>query len=110
MRKASPAVIYAISARGEVVRKLRLDPGDPGLEPSGLQPAQGRLAVLFSGPGGEKVLKVVDLEGNPVATYNSQESALPGALGCYVPPAFTFLTWDDNGAEGSMFLQKIEPK
>jgi len=100
MRKTSPALIYRISPRGEVTGKMQVDAGDSRLEASSLQSAAGRIAVLFHGfvhGTGENLLRVVDLNGNLIASYDSLSDGLPaGALGCYAPPSVTFLTGGNN--------------
>jgi hypothetical protein len=104
LRWLNPAVIYAISPGGEIVRRFTVDPGDPELTVGGMAVAGGRIAVVFrKGREGENVeqeiIKVVDLEGNKVATYGlpmvDGHAAFGISLACYShnPEQFTFLDW-----------------
>jgi hypothetical protein len=106
MRSTSPALIFAVTARGEVVRKFPVSTGDPLMFPVRLQSFPGGIAVLFSRSGFGRVLKVVDSEGNPIATYGLDRGLTVGDFACYAPPAFTFLGNDD----GFMHLYKLEQK
>ena len=104
MRRLSPAVVYAISASGAVVRRFLVSPGEVELMPSTMQIAGGRLAILFRNvQTNSTTLKVVDLEGHEVATYQEQvdkgKPQLGLAFACYSasPERFTFLTtFEDN--------------
>ena len=62
--------------------------------------------MLFSESGIGRVVKVVDSEGNPIATYGLDRGLIVGDLARSAPPAFTFLGHDD----GFMHLYKLEPK
>lgn len=108
MRWTSPAVLYGISAGGEVVRKMTVDPGIPGLKPLGLHAAEGRLAVMFRNQETrEAIFKVVSLAtGDEVATY--QSDSLGPAFICYSvdPERFTFLTTND----GRLAVMHAEPR
>jgi hypothetical protein len=112
MRRTNPALIYVISARGKVVRKLQINTEDSLMLPAGLQSFPGGLAVLFASREGGKarVLRVVDLEGNPVATYQIENGLRLGDLGCYAPPTFTFLRAAEDDVHGFMYLSKVEPR
>lgn len=77
MRRLSPAIVYAISPGGEVVRQFRVNPGNADFQPASMQIASNRIAILFfrSHAQGEilpedVVVKVVDLEGHDLATYD----------------------------------------
>lgn len=110
MRRTSPALIYAISPRGEVVRKLRIDPGEFGSLPEELQSSGDRLALSFTGPDGARVVRVVDLKGIDIATYDIDPNLPAGPLACYNPPALTFLGADNEGAHSYMRLEKLQEK
>jgi hypothetical protein len=107
MRWAAPAIFYAISPGGEVVRRFTVDPGAPGYYPSAMHVNNNRIAVLFVElQKGEGVMKVVDLEGHAIAIYaepkydpNAGTESLGAAFACYAenPTRFTFLAaGDDN--------------
>jgi hypothetical protein len=101
MRRFSQAIIYAISASGDVVRRFSVDPGNHDFHPVSMQVAGDRIAVLFFKSRADNValpedliLKVVDLEGHSTATYDQIGKAGVGiAFICYVPAReeFTFV-------------------
>lgn len=107
MRSATPAIFYAVSAGGEVVRRFTVDPGDAAYRPIAMHVSGGRIAVLFSEPQTyEKILKIVNLEGRELATYSGDATYLTdtagkanktrplgGAFACYTtdPERFIFL-------------------
>ena len=70
---SSPALIYVISPAGDVIRKLRIDAGDPDLVARRIRSHAGRLAIQFdrwSAPDSqESVIIVTDLRGNPTVGY-----------------------------------------
>ena len=73
MRKTSPAIVYAISPGGEVLRRFTVDPGDTSYSPFVMQVAGGRIAILFLEPQTQKeIINVPDLEGHELATYAGQ--------------------------------------
>lgn len=100
IRHESPAVIYAISESGTVVRHFTVDPGKADLVPSEMHIASNRIALLFQNDRThESVLWVVNLNGEPVAEYSEPltpgKSSLGWAFVCYTYPphdTFTFLT------------------
>jgi hypothetical protein len=106
MRWTNPAIIYAISQGGEVVKRIKVDPGDAGYQPAAMHVFQNRIAVLFvSPPTHDKIMKIVDLEGHELATYDElrangkpQGAMLGGAFACYAenPTRFIFLGADDD--------------
>ena len=109
MRWLSPAIFYAVSPSGNVVRRFTVDPGRDDLMPMEMHISGDRIAVLFvQRETHEKLMKVVDLEGNELATYDYErpadgvsKSELPHlglAFACYTakPERFTFLTTTDD--------------
>ncbi len=88
MRRLSPAIFYAISPDGEVVRRFTVDGGQPDSMPEDIHIARDRIAVRF-----RELIKVVDLEGRELATYVLQEEPLEFPLACYStnPERFTFV-------------------
>jgi hypothetical protein len=114
MRWLSPAVFSVISPGGAVLRRFTVDPGDPDYMPAGMHIAGGNIAVLFFQPQlNRKLLKVVDLEGHELATYD--EPLLDGkptlglAFACYSlnPETFTFLVTTRDQMLG---LQVAQPR
>jgi hypothetical protein len=112
MRWLSPAVFYAISPGGQVIRRFVVDSGNPDFRPAAMHISGNRIAILFYQPQSmEKIMKIVDLEGHELSTYAElREDGKPrlGMLGaafaCYTqqPERFTFLVSDEH--------QKIELK
>jgi hypothetical protein len=106
MRWTNPAVIYAVSPGGEVVRRLKIDPGDSAYLPSQMRVIQNRIAMLFvNTQTHDFIMKIVDLEGHELATYDELEAnrKQPGAmLGntfvCYTenPTRLFFLGTNDD--------------
>jgi hypothetical protein len=102
LRQLNPAVVYAISPGGEIVRRFTVDPGDSLLTVARMAIAGSRAALVFR-KGGEgknierQFVQIVDLEGNKIVTY--EESMVDGhiafgaTLACYTqnPEQFTFL-------------------
>jgi len=94
---ASPALVYAISAGGEVIRKMRIGAGDSGLAFRNIKSNAGRLAIGLAQFGHTEV-HMTSLAGDPIRSY-----AIDGndadvlSLACYDSRGFTFIT----GASGS---------
>jgi hypothetical protein len=109
MRASSPAVIFAISPAGEVVKTFKVDSGDPQFTAITLRSAPGRLAVSFRrDQSPELFIKVVDFEGNVLAAYHANDRRLRAPfVACYVPPAFTFF---EANSRGPATLDKVEAK
>lgn len=117
MRWLSPAIFYAVSPGGEVVRRFKVDSGEDNFKPVSMHIAGKRMAVLFYEPQTmEKVMKIVDLQGRDIASYDELREggkAKLGTLGlafaCYTvkPERFTFLVaGDDHRIE----LKLVEPR
>ncbi len=113
MRWTNPAIVYAISPGGGVVRRLKIEPGESRYLPRTLHIFQNRIAILFVDRDTlEKVMKIVDLEGHDIATYDelkaNGEAMLTSAFYCYTenPTRFVFL-----GASNESRLQfwTVEP-
>lgn len=99
-RAVSPALIYGVSPSGEVVRKLKIDPGRSGYVMGPIRAYKGGLAVAFSLPwqAGSVLIKVVTYSGDPIATYELTERTLVNEnLACYADGSLTFVTvLEDN--------------
>ncbi len=109
MRDTSPALIYVISSAGDVLRKFYVDPGDSSLSPGNIQSAPGgKLAVFLERDGGGGVAAVIDLKGNPTATYVVTPDVPLGSFACYTPPTFTFV--GVGASDGPLLLNNLEPK
>lgn len=118
MRATSPATVYAISASGEVVRKIVVKaPTEMGLPAFGLRVVKSKLAIKFhsrceGAPPFDScrgsVYTVVDAKsGQKLADYEApDESDVGGPLGCYAPDPDRFFTfWTPPGQHG---LQIVE--
>lgn len=106
MRRISPAIFYAISAGG-AIRRFTVDPGRPDFMPSRMHMAGSKIAILFRKElTREEILKVVDLQGREIATYDEPiidgTHALGPAFLCYAdnPERFIFLTTTDDDKLG----------
>lgn len=106
MRATNPAIIYAISAGGEVVWRFSIEPGDANYRPMSMHLSQQRIAVMFFDEAThDKLIKIVDLEGHDVATYDELRAhgqpvnhMLGLAFTCYMtnPERFIFLGSGEN--------------
>lgn len=88
MRRLSPAIVYAISPAGEVVRRFTIDPQNPDYMPLVLHTSGNRIAILFREPQTrQELIKTIDLEGREIATYEERMNGTYGELGsafaCY---------------------------
>jgi hypothetical protein len=114
MRAISPAILYAISPSGEVVRKFTVDPGETDVVPlMPLHISGERIAVLFHNDSiGKQLIKVVSLTGQELAIYDTATGMdSPGpTLACYSASdeRFTFLR--TSGDEGYLTLRFFEPR
>lgn len=106
MRRLSPTPIYVVSPGG-TVRRFTVDAGDQAFMPSHMHMADNRIAILFwNNMTKRELIKVVDLKGREVATYQAPVvngmSAVGPAFVCYSgnPERFTFLTTMGDGKLG----------
>jgi hypothetical protein len=110
MRRLSPAVFYAISPGGEVVRRFTVDAGQPDYMPDSMHIAGNTIAVQIAHPqNGDQLIKIVDLKGNELATYHVEPaSPLGHGIACYTtnPTRFTFL----GEADGKVTLNIAGPQ
>lgn len=103
MRWTNPAILYAVSPGGQVVRRFTVDPGDSGFRPLDLHVVKNRIAVLFfNRESSEAIVTMTDLEGHRIATYDEPKvnrvPELGITLACYLenPTRFIFLGAGDN--------------
>jgi hypothetical protein len=98
----SPALVYVISPAGDLVRKLRIDAGDPDLVARSIRSYNGRLAIQFDkwlDTGAQQgLIKVTDLEGNSIANYRMRpvEENHSLSLVGYGSDGFTFLPYHNG--------------
>lgn len=115
MRWTNPAIFYALSPGGEVVRRFTVDAGESGYRPSAMHVNKNRIAILFvEMQTMDKVMKIVDLEGHEIATYDElkvngkPKDVLSSAFACYTenPTHFVFLGAND---ENRLQFWHVEP-
>ena len=101
----SPSLIYVISPKGDVVRKLRIDTGNPELVADSIKFYAGRLAVGYSWLGDvpQNLVKIIDLNGEAIADYQVLDGTkdFDPLLACYNADGFTFIP---RRAETSLHL------
>jgi hypothetical protein len=80
----STGLIYVISHTGEVLRKMKIPPPQPGMIAYALKATQDRLAVVFLNRGKTVgTIQIVDYTGKAMGTYEDPTTAT-ALLGCYV--------------------------
>ena len=98
LRNVSPAIFYAISPGGEVVRRFTVDIVD---RIASMHISGDRIALAYHDRGTQThTIKVVDFEGHVLATYQQpMKDQLGFALACYTSKSerFTFVTTSDDG-------------
>ena len=108
---ASPALVYVISPAGKVLRKLRIDAGDPDLLARSIKFYSGRLAVefdrWFNFDTHQNLIRVTDLEGNSIADYRIRpvEGNHALYLAGYGSQGFTFIPYEN---EDKLYLVKAK--
>lgn len=119
MRATSPAVVYAISAAGEVVHKIVISAPTPTGKPYfGIRVAKNRLAVQFRRDCDNTVdsdlcrsssYAVVDATtGRRLAAYEADKD-VAGPMACYAPDPDRFFTFQQQS--GTVFdIVQAEPK
>jgi hypothetical protein len=110
LRRSAPAVIYAISPAGHILRTIKISPPTPGETPNTFHISVNRFALSFwDEKTNHQSLVVADLQtGRRIATYSD-----PGTLGptfaCYSAndAAFTFL---NLGEGNTLEVIRAEPR
>jgi hypothetical protein len=117
MRATSPATVYAISAAGDVVRKIAVSaPTSTGLPGFGIRVVKNRLAVQFSRTcksaldvdscRGSTYAVVDATTGQRLAAYEADKE-LAGPIACYAPDPDRFFVFSDwHGLD----IVEAEPK
>jgi hypothetical protein len=107
MRALSPAIIYAVSPKGEIVQRFTVDPDDASMMPSQMLISGNKISLQFMNRETfDAVIKIDDFEGKEINTYKisrAEEKNKPNygvsvVYGCYTasPEHFTFLTTNDK--------------
>lgn len=110
MRNLSPAIVYAISPGGEVIRRFQVPVEGTVLS---MSVVGGKIVVVYENSSMNTVsVALLDLLGHPIATYSEdpeKNGRLGSALACYTdnPERFTFLGTSDDGF---LQLRVAEPK
>lgn len=101
MRWTAPPIFYAITPGGEVLRRFTVGTGQPGYVPAAMHVYKNRIAVwLFEMQTGSSIMKIVDLEGHEIASYDESKGkeaetaeGLGAAFACYTenPTRFVFV-------------------
>jgi hypothetical protein len=109
LRASNPALIYVISNRGEVIRKLRIASPSSGLVSRTLKSSSGKLAIGFLKKGmNQGVMVIVDYDGHVLSSHSGDDSRmLPGLVACYDTQGFNFIGFDD---ESGMQIHRVELK
>jgi hypothetical protein len=107
----SPGIVYVISPAGDVLRKLRIDAGDPDLVARSIKSYAGRLAVEFDRwfdyDTHQNVIRVTDLKGNSIADYRMRPVVGNHSLylAGYGSEGFTFVPYEN---EDNLYLVKAK--
>jgi hypothetical protein len=108
LRGSSPALVYVISAAGDVIRKIRIGAGNSGLAFRDIKSNAGRLAIGLARFGHTEV-HMTSLEGIPIRSYavdGNDTDVL--SLACYDSRGFTFIT-TASGAGAYLLSAKPQP-
>ncbi len=119
MRATSPAVVYAISAAGEVARRITVSPpGGTGSPQFGLRVSKNRLVVQFrrncdstvdSASCRSSMYAVVDATtGKELAAYEAGRE-VAGPMMCYAPDPDRFFTFEQQSG-AVLDIVQAEPK
>jgi hypothetical protein len=106
MRRVDPAVVYVISAGGEVIRRLSVPSPEPGMLPESLQSTADGLVVSFTNDKSTSIIVANPENGMQKAEYSGPQD-VGVALGCYAGnKSFLFL----GSQKGQMLINRVEPK
>lgn len=101
LRNMSPAIIYAISPAGEVVKRFTVETTGNVIS---MHLANQKIAVLYKdGDAPTDAVRIVGFDGHVIATYHQKMKDGHGELGtglaCYAenPERFIFLSTTDEG-------------
>jgi hypothetical protein len=117
MRATSPAIVYVISAAGDVIRKIVVSaPTDLGVPAFGIRVAKNKLAVKFYrscdgildlGCEGLTYAVVDATTGQRLANYEAEKEAA-GPMACYVPDPDRFFTfWNPPGGHRLEIVEAV---
>jgi hypothetical protein len=106
MRRVDPAIVYVISAGGEVIRRLSIPPPQAGMLPESIESTANGLVISFTNDQNVSILIVDPIKGDRRAEYSSPPE-VGAALGCYAGQQnFLFL----GSQKGQMVINRVEPK
>jgi hypothetical protein len=118
MRPTNPAVVYAISSAGDVLRKLAVStPTGAGSPDFGLRVVKSRLLIQFRRECGETVTScqgsiyvVADATtGKTIAAYQANKE-VAGPIACYSPDPEHFLIFSASPDHHGLDLVAAKPK
>lgn len=109
-RRTNQAIVYVLTASGNVLRRMPIDPPEVGFQPLTFSVSGGRIAVQFFLQQGEKpdrdVFRVVDAEtGALIADYDSPPDT-GNAFACFSGNTFYYL----KGQNGKLAIIKATPQ
>jgi hypothetical protein len=105
LRSGNPAVVYGISAAGQILHKLKIDLGDPALTPVNLL-ATGHALAIVSRNSGEghrfrgTVIHEIDFQGHVLATHDAVPG-IPSSVSCYLAPGKFIVAETARGSKRS---------
>ena len=110
LRHTVPAIIYAVSPSGEVVRRLKVDSGEPSLLPTALFERDGQLAVEFTrwSPVGDISSRIVVVSGSTGEVVNKfdADDSIGTTMLCFEPSnQFKFL----GHAGKELLMKEVQP-
>jgi hypothetical protein len=111
VHRSSPALVFAISSRGNIVRKFLVAASDSTLKVSSVSSYAGRLAFAF--PADDHLeIQVTDLKGDPIGGYvvkpEKQRDYVDSLdLACYDASGFTVAS---VAAGSNLYLLRVKPQ
>jgi hypothetical protein len=105
MRRTDPALVYVISAGGEVVRKMSIPPPEPGMLPESIQSAHEGIVLSFTDEKNVGILVADPQTGERRAVYSSPPE-VGVAFGCAdAADRFLFL----GSQKSQLVMNTVEP-
>jgi hypothetical protein len=111
LRRTVPAAVYVLNGSGNLVRRISVDPPEPGFLPLTFNVSGGRIAIQFYQPQGEgkpdkDVFRLIDSEtGGLVTDYDSPPDT-GNAFACFSGNTFYYL----KGKSGRLAIVKATPQ
>ena len=97
LRASAPALVYVISSKGVVARKLHIEAPGSGLVSARVKAADKLVIVFVNRSSGDGEIVEADYSGNRIGTVTPTDQKLHlRLLGCYSSKGFTFLGTEDR--------------